>query len=104
MSRLAPAGLDLVVYPDLRPADRVDWTDYADRHAAADPAATAARLADRAGERAVWLVTGNGFRVPSGADCRDLREALAGLRGEPEQVVASRGSAGEGMRLHRFGG
>jgi hypothetical protein len=104
VSRVAPEGLDLVVHPDLGPADRVDWTDYAQRQEAADPAATAAALDARAGDRTIWVVTGNGFRVPSDADCRALREALAGLRGEPEEVVRRRPSVGEGMRLHRYAG
>jgi hypothetical protein len=104
VARLAPRGLDLVGYPDLRPADRVDWTDYAQRNAAADPAAVAAALDDRAGAGAVWVVTGRGYRVPSDADCRDLRTALAGLRGEPVQVVERRPGVGEGMRAHRFAG
>ena len=104
VSRLAPRGLDLVVYPDLRPADRVDWTDYAERNEAGDPAATAAELDARAVRGAVWVVTGSGFRVPPDADCRALRGALAELRGEPEQVVERRPSVGEGMRLHRFAG
>jgi hypothetical protein len=104
VSRLAPPGLDLVVYPDLRPADRVDWTDYAERSQAGDPAVTAAELDARAGRHAVWVVTGNGFRVPPDADCRALRIALSGLRGEPVQLVERRPAVGEGMRLHRFAG
>ncbi len=104
VSRLAPPGLDLVVYPDLRPADRVDWTDYTARHAAADPASTAAALDARAGAQAVWVVTGEGFRVPSEQDCRDLRQALTELRGEAAPVVARRPGVPEGMRVHRFPG
>jgi mannosyltransferase len=104
VSRLAPDGLDLVGYPDLRPVDRIDWTDYAQRNEAGDPAATAAELDARAGGHALWVVTGRGFRVPSDDDCRALRAALAGLRGEPVQLVERRPSVGEGMRLHRFAG
>jgi 4-amino-4-deoxy-L-arabinose transferase-like glycosyltransferase len=102
VSRLAPRGLDLVGYPDLTPADRVDWTDYAERNAAADPAVVAARLSARAGDHAVYLVTGRGYRVPKDADCARLRESLAQLRGEPQQVVARDPTAVESMRLHRF--
>jgi mannosyltransferase len=102
VSRLAPAGLDLVGYPDLRPADRVDWTDYAERNDAADPALVAARISAHAGDHAVYVVTGRGYRVPSDADCLRLREALTALRGQPEQVVQRDPDAGEGMRVHRF--
>jgi 4-amino-4-deoxy-L-arabinose transferase-like glycosyltransferase len=102
VSRLAPPGLDLVVYPDLRPTGRVDWTDYAERNGSADPARVAAALAGRAGGHAIWVVTGNGYRVPSDSDCRDLRVALAALRGEPELVVGLKANVVEGMRLDRF--
>jgi mannosyltransferase len=102
VSRLAPAGLDLVGYPDLRPADRVDWTDYAERNDAADPDLVAARISAHAGDHAVYVVTGRGYRVPSDADCLRLREALTALRGQSEQVVQRDPDAGEGMRVHRF--
>ena len=102
VSRLAPAGLDLVGYPDLAPADRVDWTDYAERNRSADPALVAARVSARAGDHAVYVVTSRGYRVPSDSDCNQLREALGRLRGEPEQVVQRDPAAGESMRVHRF--
>jgi mannosyltransferase len=102
VSRLAPRGLDLVVYPDLGPAGRVNWTDYAERNRSADPVAVAVALDVRAGNHAIWVVTGRGYRVPSDADCRDLRDALAELRGEPEDVVARNPGVPEGMRMHRF--
>ena len=102
VSRLAPAGLDLVAYPDLAPADRVDWTDYAERNGVADPAVVAARVSARAGEHAVYVVSGRGYRVPSDTDCLRLRQALTALRGDPEQVVQRDPGAGEGMRMHRF--
>jgi mannosyltransferase len=102
ISRLAPAALDLVVYPDLGPADRVDWTDYADRNRAADPAEVAARVSARAGDHAVYVVTSRGYQIPSDSDCAQLRESLAQLRGQPEQVVQRDPTVGESMRLHRF--
>jgi mannosyltransferase len=102
VSRLAPAGLDLVGYPDLTPADRVDWTDYAERNRSADPELVAARISARAGSAAVYVVTGTGYRVPSDRDCTQLREALADLRGDAERVVQRDPGAGEAMRMHRF--
>jgi mannosyltransferase len=102
VSRLAPAGLDLVGYPDLAPADRVDWTDYAERNRAADPAVVAARVSARAGGQAVYVVSSRGYRVPSDTDCLWLRQALTALRGDPEQVVQRDPGEGEGMRMHRF--
>jgi mannosyltransferase len=102
VSRVAPAGLDLVVYPDLRPAGRVDWTDYSQRNESADPAAVAAALVQRANGHAIWVVTGHGYLVPSDADCRRLRGALTDLRGEPQLFVTRHKTVPEGMRLHRF--
>jgi len=103
VSRLAPAGLDLVGYPDLRPVDRVDWTDYAERNDSADPEDVAARVAARAGDHAVWLVTGSRYSVPSDADCTRLGKTLAALRGEPELVVRRHARTYERMRMQVFG-
>jgi mannosyltransferase len=102
VSRLAPPGLDLVVYPDLRPAGRVDWTDYSQRNESADPASVAVQVSTRAGDGAVWLVTSRGYRVPSDEACTAMGDALAQLRGAPELVLQPRVGAGEVMRLQRF--
>jgi mannosyltransferase len=81
--------LDLVVYPDLRPADRVDWTDYEMRMTGTPSAVVAADVLQRAGDgSAVWVVTGPGYRVPSTERCGDLVEALETARGEAQLVVA----------------
>jgi hypothetical protein len=91
VARLVPPEqrLDLVVYPDLRPADRVDWTDYAARNTGTSSTAVAADVLQRAGGgSAVWVVTGPGFRVPSTQRCGDLVDALERARGEAEPVVA----------------
>ena len=91
VARLIPPErrLDLVVYPDLRPADRVDWTDYEWRMTGTPSTAVAADVLQRAGEgSAVWVVTGPGYRVPSTQRCGDLLEALEAARGEAELVVA----------------
>jgi mannosyltransferase len=103
VSRLAPAGLDLVVYPDLRPADRVDWTDYSQRNESADPASVAAQVSDRAGDGAVWLVTSRDYRVPSDEACQAVGESLQELRGDGQLLLEPRRGAGEVMRLERFG-
>jgi mannosyltransferase len=103
VSRLAPAGLELVVYPDLRPADRVDWTDYSQRNESADPASVAAQVSTRAGSGSVWLVTSRGYRVPSDEECGQVGDSLEQLRGAPETLLQPRRGAGEVMRLQRFG-
>ncbi|MGY1824147.1 glycosyltransferase family 39 protein [Geodermatophilus sp. SYSU D00079] len=102
--RLVPAsrGLDLVVYPDLRPADRVDWTDYVPRTTGTPSETVAAGVLDRAAGAGVWVVTGRGFSVPSSERCGDLVDALAAARGEPDLVVVSDAAVPEDMRLHHF--
>lgn len=55
-SREMPGGLDEVTYPLLTAPDRVDWVDYAERNAAADPAAIAEDLLDRADGHAIFMV------------------------------------------------
>jgi hypothetical protein len=102
VARLAPPDLHLLSYPDLTPADRVDWTDYAQRNRAAAPALVAAQVSAQAADHTVYLVTSRGYRVPSDTTCSRLREALAQLRGAPEEVVHRSTKAGEGMRLQRF--
>ncbi|MGY1592611.1 glycosyltransferase family 39 protein [Geodermatophilus sp. SYSU D00708] len=104
VARLVPPerGLDLVVYPDLRPADRVDWTDYVDRVRGTPSATVAAAVLDRAGGAGIWVVTGRGFRVPSAQRCGDLVDALAAVRGEPERLVSPDVSVPENMRLQHL--
>ena len=95
VSRVAPAGLQLVVYPDLAPAARVDWTDYAERNDSRLPDAVAADVLARSGGRAVWVVTGSGYRVPSDATCHAFVDDLAAFRGDPD---ARGGPLGELLR------
>ena len=102
VARLIPPErrLDLVVYPDLRPADRVDWTDYEARMTGTPPTAVAADVLQRAGAgSAVWVVTGPGYRVPSTQRCGALVDALEAARGEAELVVTPDRSIPEDQRL-----
>ena len=80
VSRLLPPGTAQVVYPTLAPPQLVDWVDYAERSAAASPAAFARALDARAGG-AVWLVSGAGYRTLEG-QCEQVREELEQLRGK----------------------
>jgi mannosyltransferase len=91
VARLVPpeAGLELVVYPDLRPADRVDWTDYEARMTSTPSAVVAADVLQRAGDGSgIWVVTGPGYRVPSTQRCGLLVDTLEAARGPAELVVA----------------
>jgi mannosyltransferase len=105
VTRLVPPerGLDLVVFPDLRPADRVDWTDYEARMESTPSAAVAADVLQRAGDgSAVWVVSGPGYRVPSTQQCGDLVDALEAARGTAELVVAPDRVIPEDSRLHHL--
>lgn len=101
VSRLVQPGLDLVVYPDLGPADRVDWTDYATRNTSKDGAQVAAAVLQRAQGRAVWVVTSDGYKVPSAARCDSMILSLEQARGH-ETVYSQRGNQYEGERTVRF--
>ena len=105
VTRLVPPErrLDLVVFPDLRPADRVDWTDYEARMESTPSAAVAADVLERAGDgSAVWVVSGPGYRVPSTQQCGDLVDALEAARGSAELVVAPDRVIPEDSRLHHL--
>jgi hypothetical protein len=102
VARLAPPGLRLVVYPDLAPAGRVDWTDYAERNEQALPDAVAGEVLARSGGAAIWVVTGSGYRVPSDETCRQFVHAIGAERGDPTLVVGRSGHYYEGERLQVF--
>jgi hypothetical protein len=102
VDRYLPAGVRAVGYPLLGPAERVDWTDYAERNAAADPAADADRIVELAGGGELWLVWHGGYRTYEGL-CEALRLALAERLGAPTEVVVARPRVFEPMFLTRFG-
>jgi mannosyltransferase len=55
-SREMPDGLVELAYPTLDPPERVDWVDYAERNAAADPIALADEVRRRAGDHDIYVV------------------------------------------------
>jgi hypothetical protein len=77
--RIAPAGLEHVRYPDFGPADSVDWVDYKDRLAAADPRAFAREALARAEGRTVWLVTAPGY-ITHEDSCDVISQEIANAR------------------------
>ncbi|HLM65726.1 MAG TPA: glycosyltransferase family 39 protein [Acidimicrobiales bacterium] len=78
-SRAMPSDITQVVYPTLGPPQRVDWVDYGDRNAAADPAAIARDVLDMADGHGVFVVWMAKYRTLEG-QCEDLVNALG--RGE----------------------
>lgn len=85
VNRLLPAGYDELVYPELesmfvKTPERVDWYDYADRHAASDPAAVADAVLSRAGADAtIWVVSSADYRTVD-ERCDRLLAALSEAR------------------------
>jgi mannosyltransferase len=74
-SREMPDGLVELSYPALTSPERVDWVDYAERNAAADPHAIAAEINERAGNHAVFVVWMSDYRT-FGSQCEQLLSEL----------------------------
>ena len=99
VARAIGPGYDQVVYPTLAGPQLVDWVDYAERNAAADPAEFARALDARAGSRQVFVLKASEYRT-FGDDCDDLLDEVAALRGEPEHLFGNLGTTGQ--LLFRF--
>ena len=76
------------VYPTLAPPQRVDWVDYAQRNAAADPAAVAGQVADQAGSHRIFVVWEASYRTLEG-QCEALIDALSARRGPATTIVTT---------------
>lgn len=90
-SRSMRTDLDRVVYPSLAPPERVDWVDYAQRNAAASPAAVATELLTRAGGHQVFLVWQPSYRTLEG-QCEALFDALSVARPGSSTLVTASGA------------
>jgi mannosyltransferase len=89
-----------IPYPTAGDPRFVDWRDYQDRNAAADPVAFAEDVLARAGDGRIWVVSYNGYRTFEG-QC----EALTGRLGQdrPVTVLEAPTDAFEPAQLQRFG-
>jgi hypothetical protein len=76
-----------LAYPALGSPERVDWVDYADRNAAADPAAIADDLRERADGHGIFVVWMSEYMTLEG-QC----ESLVNNLGAGEQIVAEDGA------------
>jgi hypothetical protein len=74
-SRAMPGGLDELAYPALGAPQLVDWVDYAETNAAADPAAIAREVRERADGHAIFLVWMSEYRT-FGTQCETLINEL----------------------------
>jgi mannosyltransferase len=77
--RLAPGGLDEVVYPSFAGPERIDWVDYKQRLAAANPPTFARAALARAGSHTLWYVSAPGYITHTGT-CETLSNDLAAAR------------------------
>ena len=71
-----PDGVVELAYPTFGAPERVDWVDYAERNAAADPQAIADEVLAEAGRprRSSWCGTPSYSTL--GTQCEDLTAAL----------------------------
>ncbi|MCI3949317.1 MAG: hypothetical protein K0R11_1251 [Acidimicrobiales bacterium] len=100
VSRELPDGLAQEPYP-LRGDPRfVDWVDYEERNADADPEAFAADLLEGT-EGRIWYVWTPGYRT-YGTACEDLVELLRGTGRPSTTVVARRTEVDEDAELIRY--
>jgi hypothetical protein len=72
-------------FPDAARPERVNWVDYQDRIAAADPVAFAESMFDRADDSTVWFVSSGGYNNVQGV-CELMQTAFANSR-EPSTPV-----------------
>ncbi len=82
VARELETDLTMFTYPSFGMAERVDWTDYAERHAAASPADFVSELTSDVvvdGGR-IWLVANDGYRTLEG-QCPELVALLGAQQG-----------------------
>jgi len=82
---------------------RVDWVDYVDRIAAANPADFARLVLRRAGPHTVWYVEATGFNHVEGK-CEAVGAALMGARPHATRAVNQDDSIAEYMGLTIYRG
>ena len=92
VSRLLPGGLyTQVTFPRFDDPSRINWVDYAQINAAANPALFARQLLNLAGSHQLWLVWEAGYRT-LGQSCQRLRNTLRIARPDWREPVHSQPS------------
>jgi hypothetical protein len=92
--RLLPSSVAQVTYPTFGSPDRIDWRDYAERNAKADPKTFAAGVVDRAnasGAHSIWLVASGSYQTLEG-QCEALTNDLSARLGGATELVAEDGT------------
>jgi hypothetical protein len=102
VSRLLPAGVTQLTFPNGARPERVDWVDYRDRVRATTPASFAETLLTRAGtDHDIWLVWSPGYRS-FGGRCSNMLTALAAARPDWTRVIRVHAGAAEHPGLALF--
>jgi mannosyltransferase len=100
--RSLPETIEAVGLPTLDRPDRIDWRDYAERNAAADPASAVTKLLERAEGGSVWFVINTHYRTYEGY-CEAVQAGLQAARPTSGIIVPDRGGeVFEGGTLVRF--
>jgi hypothetical protein len=86
VDRLVPDGVIGLAYPTLAAPELVDWRDYEERNAAADPEAIAAEVLERAGDHRVYVAAANQYRTFEG-QCEALLRSFGQVRAGRTLVV-----------------
>lgn len=94
LGRELPDDVEVLTYPDFAGPELVDWVDYEERLAEADPAAFADEAVARAGDRPVWLVWSGAYSTHEGT-CEALANELQRLRPGGAPVVLADSAAYE---------
>jgi hypothetical protein len=101
-SRLLHTPARQVVFPNFGSPKIVDWVDYRDRVADANPAAFGAAVNAMAPGRRVWLVWSLQVQ-PLTKDCAALIDYFVATRGIPAQPVTRHPEYAETMSVNEYG-
>jgi len=101
-SRLLHTPATQVVFPNFGSPKVVDWVDYKDRVADANPSAFGAKVDTMAGHHRVWLVWSLQIK-PLSKDCAALIDYFVATRGLPAQPVTRHPDYSETMSLNEYG-
>lgn len=86
VTRVLPDGYDEATFPDAAHPRIVDWVDYAERVAAADPVAFAQSMLERADGRTIWYVWMPGYRTLE-KKCERINDTFGNARPGNEQLL-----------------
>ena len=86
ITRVLPDGFVEVTFPDFADPRLVDWVDYGERMAAADPAAFGQGVLERSGGRTIWYVWMPGYRTLD-KKCERINDTLGNARPTNRQLL-----------------